>query len=76
MTESESVSELLAKGVLETVLALEFEKVKPSNEHGRKSVDYRSVGGGRRQYRAGVPLCDGARAKLLSECGTHLAARD
>jgi hypothetical protein len=40
----ESATELLARRVLETVLALQFEKVKPSNEPGRKTVDYRSVG--------------------------------
>jgi hypothetical protein len=42
----ESATELLARCVLTEVLALQFEKVKPSNEHGRKTVDYRSVGNG------------------------------
>jgi hypothetical protein len=42
----ESAAELLARRVLEQVLARRFEKVKPSNQHGRKTVDYRSVGDG------------------------------
>jgi hypothetical protein len=42
----ESAAELLARRVLEQVLVLQFEKVKPSNQHGRKTVDYRSVGDG------------------------------
>ena len=44
--ERESATELLARRLLEQVLARRFEKVKPSNERGRKTVDYRSVGDG------------------------------
>jgi hypothetical protein len=44
--EHESATELLARRVLEEVLARRFEKVKPFNERWRKTVDYRSVGDG------------------------------
>lgn len=45
-SEPESATELLAKRVLEHVLDREFEKVTPSTQPGRKSVDYRSTGDG------------------------------